>query len=236
MAENIEEVVVEGEEGAEESNPLSNLEEFVSEGEATQATEEVIEEVITEEENPEVKEAVKIPAKLPEIPASEKEEHAWGKVKKENTLLKAENAKLLSGFEALEARLAALENTESTRGLESKKAQYVQSYIDDGFEAPVAAKMAERDIRADRLEMELTSLKKQPEKSKADIRTQTEQSMLYKMQKGQQAKVELPNSPQSTAVRMTPEQKKVYDMAKKTSWGKDIKASDFIKDFKETFG
>jgi hypothetical protein len=234
MADEQENIVVEGEENDEGNNPLENFEDFVNEGEKPEETaEETTEEAVTEEE-PEQQEKVKVPAKpIDKLPASEKEEHAWGKVKKENTILKAENAKLLSGFEALEARLASLENTESTRGLETKKAQYKQSYIDMEISEAVAERMAERDIRLDKLEAERTAEKKQPEKSKADIRTQTEQSMLYRMNKSQKAKAELPVSQQTNTVRMTAEQKRVYDMAKKTSWGKDMKASEFIKSYSE---
>lgn len=170
------------------------------------------------------------------------EEKPKQKISKETHALiaqKRENKQLKDTLKAIESRMAAIEKQRADESFETKRKRLQKSYVDKGFDADVAKDFAEKDIRHDRQEAEINALKKQIEgllssnQSIAEVKTKTEQEILYKQQKAKQAKADIGTTPpKKDVVQMTAREKAAFEIAKKSPWGNGLTAKQFLEDFR----
>lgn len=230
---------------------MSNFTDWVSEGEeieedtsiADEQEDEEVEEAeeeleeteeIQDVEDKEIKKDVKSNPKQQQKRPLTKQEHALIQLKKQNKALK----------ESFEQRLMALENRESERNYDVKKKELINAYTSKGYDEDLAIELAEEKIEKEKLRNEITSFKSELEALKNgvqyqhDIKTQAEQSILYKQAKAQKSKVDTlsQSKPTGSPIKMTSEQKRVWGMIqnaaqKGQSWAQGIKLQEWLKDW-----
>ena len=239
------------EDDEEDNNPFSNFEDFVASDEEEDSSEPADEqdEYIEEEEEElpfeEEEEPKKEQKKQPKRPEATADEGKKQLSKQEYALVqeKRKNKDLVGMMKTLMEEVASLKNSENERTIEKKKTQYVQSYLEDGYDELSATRMAEKDLKIDSINSEIGNLRKMVEEvqkgtiSTYETKTQAEQAMLYKQAKAKQSKVDtIANTSGSEGVKLTPEQKRDWEAYKKAPWGQGKSLKEFLKLHKETFG
>lgn len=240
----------------DDNNPFSNFEDFVGDDEPE---EELLDDADEQEQDEESDELAYEEEETLETEEPIKQ-HKKNVVKKadvatlegKKTLSKQEyalvqekrkNKDLLSMMQTLMQEVQGLKNSENERTVERKRSQYIQSYMESGYDEVSANTMADKDIKIDSITGEIGNLKKAIEdmqkgnQSTYETKTQAEQAILYRQAKAKQSKVDaIANTTTADKVSLTAEQKKDWEAFRKAPWGQGKSLKEFLKLHKETFG